>query len=185
MERMKDQPRDPFVKIDVFDGIRQERAPLRRAAIANVEAGAEEKESVNQPLAALGRGIAELNGGRETEVVEAHSEGLGPVEEFRIMKMAIERIEGSVQREIRKIQRNARKAERDREDIEERWVSRMAIERRENQSTAAVLLVFFVLMFSVVLFFFGTDAVTSSFAKEFVSIGFHFSLIGCNRCSEG
>jgi hypothetical protein len=104
MERVKDHLRDPFGEIDVFHGIRQERAPLRRAAIANIEAGAEEKESVNQPLAAVGRGIAELDGRRETEVAGANSEGLSPVEEVRIMKMAIERIEGSVQREIRKLQ---------------------------------------------------------------------------------
>jgi hypothetical protein len=36
MERMKDQLRDPFVEIDISHGILQERALLRRAAIANV-----------------------------------------------------------------------------------------------------------------------------------------------------
>jgi hypothetical protein len=64
-----------------------------------------------------------------------------------------------VEREIRKLQRNVKEGERDREDIEERWVSRMAIERRGSQSAAVVLLVFFVFMFSVLLSFFVTNAV--------------------------
>jgi hypothetical protein len=127
MEMMKNQLRSPFVGIDVFDGIRQETAPLRRAARANVEAGVEKKERVNQRLAALGRGTAKLNGKRETEVVRAHSENLRPGEKVRHMKMAIKRIEGSVQREIRKLKRNARKGERDLNDFEERLVSRMAV----------------------------------------------------------
>jgi hypothetical protein len=58
----------------------------------------------------------------------------------------------------------------------------MGIERRESQSAAVGLLVFFVLMFSVLLPFFVTDAITSSFAKESVSIGFLFSSIGCSPC---
>jgi hypothetical protein len=71
-----------------------------------------------------------------------------------------ESIDGSVLREIRKLQRNVTKGERNRKNFDERWVSRMANERRESQSAAVGFIVLFVLMFSVLLSFFVTDAVT-------------------------
>jgi hypothetical protein len=54
----------------------------------------------------------------------------------------------------------------------------MVVKRPESQSAAVGLLVLFVLMFSVLLSFFGTDAGTPSFAKESFLIGVHLPLIG-------
>jgi ribosome-associated translation inhibitor RaiA len=117
---MKEQLKDTFVEIEMFDGIRGEIEPLRKAAMSNVEVGVEERERVKERLSALGKAMAQLSGGRELEVVGRQASGMiGGPEEMRKMKMAIEGIEGAVQREIRKLKRNVRKVERDLEDFVE------------------------------------------------------------------
>jgi uncharacterized protein YoxC len=191
--------KETFVEIEAFNELRVEIDPLRRAAMANIDASVEERERVNQRLVALSNAIAKLAGEKQTEVLGAQLEhGFGGPEEVRKMKLAIEGIEGAVQREIRKLKRNVRKVERELEDREEKEARVLAaLQNKESpppseaepttalaqeevpmeQRTVAVassgasvsrevaliqddFQVFFVLMFSVLLYFLVADMFT-------------------------
>jgi prefoldin subunit 5 len=148
MEKMKESMRDTFVDFDIFNGIRQEIETLRTATETNIQAAVEERESTNEQIQQVQKLIADLKSGalapsaRETEVVGAGGAGGGYLasgnEEIRNMKILINGIDLSHQRQMRKMKRSIRKLERAVDDAAEDEARRQKLLELERNMQATV-----------------------------------------------
>jgi hypothetical protein len=145
MEKMRESIGETFVDLETFKGIRQEVETLRTATETNIQAAVEQRENTNEEIQQVRKLIEELKSGAiapgtsETEVVGAGGrDSASGSEEIRNMKILINGIDLSQQRQMRKIKRSIRKLERAVEDVTEDKGRQQKVLEMERELQAAV-----------------------------------------------